>query len=65
MDSLTDADLYEIFLERAAVFEFDGGLSRELANYRAAKFIRDTYGTLPEQIKEEIGKREGNSNRAS
>lgn len=51
----TDDELYDLWNERAAVFEFDGGLSREDAQYRAgvevASWLKPR--ALPEKIKRE------------
>lgn len=55
VSSYTDDELYELWSERAAVFEFDGGLNREDAGYRAgvevASWLKPR--ALPERIKQE------------
>ena len=51
----TDEELYELWEERAAVFEYDGGLSRKDAEYRAAVEMRELIKPrpLPEAIWEQ------------
>ena len=48
-------DIFELFLERAAIMEYDGKLSRVQATYNAARDIKRTYGLekLPESIVQE------------
>jgi hypothetical protein len=40
VDGYSESELYELWSERAAIYEFDGGLSRDDAQYRAAVDIR-------------------------
>jgi len=51
----TDDEMYDLWNERAAVFEFDGGLSREDAEYRAGVEVAGWMKprALPEKIKQE------------
>ena len=51
----TEDELIELYEERAAIFEFDGGLSREDAEYRAGVEIANQLKprVLPERIKQE------------
>ncbi len=51
----TDEELYDLWTERAAVFEFDGGLSREDSEYRAGVEVAGWLKprALPEKIKQE------------
>ena len=53
VSSYTDSELYELWEERAAIFEFDGGLSREDAEFRAGVEIAGwlKLRALPEKIK--------------
>lgn len=55
VSSYSDEDLYELWEERAAIFEFDGGLSREDAEYRAGVEIASWLKprAVPERIKVE------------
>ena len=53
VSSYSDEDLYELWGERAAVFEFDGGLSREDAEYRAGVEIASWVKVVPERIRAE------------
>ena len=55
VSSYSDDDLYELWGERAAVFEFDGGLSREDAEYRAGVEIASWLKprVVPERIRVE------------
>lgn len=51
----TDEELYDLWNERAAVLEFDGGLSREDSEYRAGVEVSGWLKprALPEKIKQE------------
>lgn len=51
----TDDELYELWTERAAVMEFDGGLSRDDSEYRAGVEVSGWLKprALPEKIKQE------------
>ena len=51
----TDEELYDLWTERDAVFEFDGGLSREDSEYRAGVEVAGWLKprALPEKIKQE------------
>ena len=40
VSNYTDSELYELWEERAAIYEFDGELSRADAQYRAAVDVR-------------------------
>ncbi|MGV0986766.1 MAG: hypothetical protein ACOYB2_19640 [Limnohabitans sp.] len=49
--SLLNEDLYELWEERAAVLEFDAGLTRDLAEARAYMFVlRDHTRTVMEGL---------------
>jgi len=41
---MTERDILEAFNERAAIFEFDCGMSRPMAEIKAIDHIRTTYG---------------------
>jgi hypothetical protein len=49
---MTDTDLYDLFIERASIMEYDGGLTRVQATYNAARDTKRLYGLtqLPEAI---------------
>lgn len=49
---MSESDIFEMFIERAAIIEFEGGLSRLQATYNAARDIRRIYkiDRLPEAI---------------
>lgn len=53
VSSYSDDDLYELWEERASVFEFDGGLNREDAEYRAGVEIASWLKVVPERIRVE------------
>jgi hypothetical protein len=46
----TDDDITEYFAERAAIAEHDGGLTRRVAEYNAARATRAEYGRLTAEI---------------
>ena len=49
--SLLNEDIYELWEERAAVLEFDAGLTRDLAEARAYMFVlRDHTRTVMEGL---------------
>jgi hypothetical protein len=49
--SLLDQNLFELWEERAAVLEFDAGLSRDLAEARAYLYVlRDHTKTVMERL---------------
>ena len=50
VSSYSNEDLYELWEERAAILEFDGGLSREDAEYRAGVEIASWVKVVPERI---------------
>ena len=45
--NLTDDQLLELFLERCAIREFDGGLDRKAAEAAAYKDLRELVGNVP------------------
>ena len=47
---MTDADIYELWEERAAIIEFDGNRDRANAEKLAAIRIRKQFGRVPQQI---------------
>lgn len=49
---MTNEELIEIFHERAAIREFDGGYDRARAEYLAAKDVRDEFGFIPREVLE-------------
>lgn len=51
---MTDEDALELWHERAAIREFDGGQSRSQANFNAAKDLRNIYGTIPRCVKNAV-----------
>lgn len=53
VSSYSDEDLYELWAERAAVFEFDGGLSCEDAEYLAGVELASWVKVVPERIRVE------------
>jgi hypothetical protein len=55
----TDNDITEHFGERAAIAEHDGGLSRRLAEYNAARVTREAYGRLTDEIERQMKETRG------
>ena len=56
---MTEAELIEIYEERAAIMEFDGGMTREAAENAAYYEWRRTVGrevVVPEAIRERVRK---------
>jgi hypothetical protein len=50
----TDDDITEHFAERAAIAEHDGGLSRRVAEYEAARATRAEFGRLTDEIERQM-----------
>ena len=46
-ENLSDEELHELWEERAAVRQYDGELSKEFAEYSAARDIRKIAGRIP------------------
>ena len=46
-ENLTDDEIIELWLERSALMEFDGGLTREKADRAAYHDIRRLIGNVP------------------
>jgi hypothetical protein len=59
MSDLTEAEIHELWAERAAIREYEGGESRQKAEFSAAMEIKRQIGFIPESIQEvmEITKR--------
>jgi hypothetical protein len=55
----TDDDITEHFAERAAIAEHDGGLSRRVAEYEAAKATRAEFGRLTAEIERQMRETRG------
>jgi hypothetical protein len=55
----TDAELHETWEERAAIMEHDGGLSRRVAEYNAARVTREAYGRLTDEIESQMRETRG------
>jgi hypothetical protein len=55
----TDNDITEHFGERAAIAEHDGGLSRRVAEYQAARATREAYGRLTDDIERQMRETRG------
>jgi hypothetical protein len=55
----TDNDITEHFAERAAIAEHDGGSSRRLAEYQAARATREAHGRLTEEIERQMRETRG------
>jgi hypothetical protein len=51
---MSDDDITEHFAERAAIAEHDGGLSRRLAEYQAARATRAEFGRLTAEIERQM-----------
>jgi len=54
-----DNDITEHFSERAAIAEHDGGLSRRVAEYNAARATRAEYGRLTAEIERQMRETRG------
>ena len=54
-----DDDITERFAERAAIAEHDGGLSRRVAEYQAARATREAYGRLTGEIERQMRETRG------
>jgi hypothetical protein len=55
----TDNDITEHFGERAAIAEHDGGLSRRVAEYQAARATRAEFGRLTAEIERQMRETRG------
>jgi hypothetical protein len=55
----TNDDITEHFGERAAIAEHDGGLSRRVAEYQAARATREAYGRLTDDIERQMRETRG------
>jgi|688.fasta_scaffold189588_5 hypothetical protein len=55
----TDDDITEHFAERAAIAEHDGGLSRRVAEYQAARATRAEFGRLTDEIERQMRETRG------
>lgn len=55
---MSDEDIYQWWSERAAIMEFDGGRSRVDSEFHAAKAVRSVFGSIPECVREAIGKKQ-------
>lgn len=49
-ENLSDDQLHELWEERAAVRQYDGELSKEFAEYSAARDIRKIAGRIPRSV---------------
>lgn len=49
-ENLSDEELHELWEERAAVRQYDGELSKEFAEYLAARDIRKLAGRIPKSV---------------
>jgi hypothetical protein len=56
---MSDNDITEHFAERAAIAEHDGGSSRRLAEYQAARATREAHGRLTEEIERQMRETRG------
>jgi hypothetical protein len=56
---MSDDDITEHFAERAAIAEHDGGLSRRVAEYNAARATREAYGRLTDEIERQMRETRG------
>jgi hypothetical protein len=54
-----DNDITEHFAERAAIAEHDGGLSRRVAEYNAARATRAEFGRLTAEIERQMRETRG------
>ena len=55
----TDDDITEHFAERAAIAEHDGGSSRRVAEYNAARATRAEFGRLTAEIDRQMRETRG------
>jgi hypothetical protein len=55
----SDNDITEHFAERAAIAERDGGLSRRVAEYNAARATREAHGRLTDEIERQMRETRG------
>ena len=55
----TDDDITAHFVERAAIGEHDGGLSRRVAEYEAARATRAEFGRLTAEIERQMRETRG------
>jgi hypothetical protein len=55
----TNDDITEHFGERAAIAEHDGGLSRRVAEYQAARATQEAYGRLTDDIERQMRETRG------
>ena len=53
---MSDEDIYERFAERAAICEYEGGVSRDHAEFIALREIRKLLGEVPKWLLERIAK---------
>ena len=51
---MTDEELLELWNERAAIREHDGGQSKRQAEYRAAKDLQRMFGQMPDVIRRTV-----------
>jgi hypothetical protein len=56
---MSDDDITEHFVERAAIAEHDGGLSRRVAEYNAARATRAEFGRLTNEIERQMRETRG------
>jgi hypothetical protein len=56
---MSDDDITEHFAERAAIAEHDGGLSRRVAEYQAARATREAHGRLTDEIERQMRETRG------
>jgi hypothetical protein len=56
---MSDSDITAHFAERAAIAEHDGGLSRRLAEYQAARATREAHGRLTDEIERQMRQTRG------
>jgi hypothetical protein len=56
---MSDNDITAHFAERAAIAEHDGGLSRRVAEYQAARATREAYGRLTDEIDRQMRQTRG------
>jgi hypothetical protein len=53
---MTPEDIWELFSERAAIRQYDGGASRDHAEFLALRDVRKIIGELPKWLLERIAK---------
>lgn len=56
MKNWTDEDWKEAFEERAAIMEYDGGLSREEAERRAREIVGAQYRAVRRELRSQQGR---------